>query len=132
MFDMTKNGGNGGRIFALGQLGATGAASADAAVNGTWGNAALQVYANGKLETSDIDARGGKIGDWNIGSRTVYTSNAQTKQWYSGDCIYAQSIMGDDGEQIDVTLCPKGVHIEVRKGTEISINYKTWTKLLAG
>lgn len=72
MFDMSLNNKNGGRVFAIGQLGSDGASSDSAAVNGTWENASLQVYANGKLHTSNLDATGGKIGGWHISENLLW------------------------------------------------------------
>ena len=96
MFNLAKhNDGNGGRVFAFGHLGSGSESSASAAINGSWGNAALQVFANGKLVANNIEANGGKIGGWNIGTKVLYQPNYGTSNvWYSGSCLYLGELNG--------------------------------------
>ncbi len=67
MFNGALSGGTGGRVFAIGRLGDGNTSSVNNALTtDTWANAALQIFANGKISTSRIEAVGGTIGGWKI------------------------------------------------------------------
>lgn len=83
MFNSTLNGGKGGRVLAIGQLGDSSATSSAAAVNGTWENAAFQVYANGKLVANDIEANGGIIAGMTMQSYTIPAKTISSTQQMS-------------------------------------------------
>ena len=102
MFNNSLNEGRGGRVFAVGQLGSSGAIDAAAAVNGTWENAALQIYADGTLQTTK-----GIFGQWKLSGGELYvTSDSTTVTLSSRGVTLKQSTTNASG---NVTYSQKSV-----------------------
>lgn len=76
--------------------------------------------------TGTVKANAGKIGDWNIGERTIYQSSDVL---YSGTAIYSDEYSEGD-YTIRTTLTPEGVYVQWRNDSDSDVYYASWMNIV--
>ena len=85
-----------------------------------------KLYAYGANIRGNIYANGGRIGDWNIGEKTIVSGAATL---YSGPALYSDRYY-EDKQEVTVTLTPKSVFVEKQDGLEVSVDYASWSEII--
>lgn len=85
-----------------------------------------EVNATGGSFSGTVKAKDGKIGDWNIGSKTIESGGVTL---YEGTALYSDAHY-EDGVETTVTLTPEAVYVEQRQDTEVSVDYASWSKII--